>query len=166
MAARGLVVEAVRRWNAGPVSFEASAGEFVAVTGGDRTGKSSIIGVLAGYDRPDSGRVLLDGVSVHEMPSATLERRVGWLGAVIPKPGRSRRQIPKLVVGDDPEAPFVVELERSANVFTAMLERERLDRRLSPLLTAIRFLCDQQAIVVVGTRHRVLLRAADRVVTL
>ena len=41
-----LQVDAVCRRGVGPVSFTAPAGTFVAVTGGDRTGKSTVVGVF------------------------------------------------------------------------------------------------------------------------
>jgi ABC transporter len=163
----GLVVDSVSRWGVGPVSFTAAPGTFVAITGRHGAGKSSIIGVVAGFDKPDGGRVLLDGDNVHTMPRERLESRVGWLGGVIPKPGRARRTIPALVVGDDPEAPIVIEQEFiTFAAYGPTAEERRLNERLVPLLATIRFLCDQGAIVVVGTRHRVLVRAADRVVRL
>lgn len=101
------------------------------------------------------------------MPRARLERRVAWLGAVIPKRGRAKRPVPPLIVGDDPEAPLAVELERVPIMpFAAQAELARLDQRLVPLLATIRFLCDQGAVVVIGTTHRLLVKAADLVVEL
>jgi len=55
------------------VSFTAERGTFVVVTGGDRTGKSTVAGVVAGYERPDAGRVSLGGEDLHSMPRARLE---------------------------------------------------------------------------------------------
>ena len=158
---RGLQVDAVCRYGVGPVSFEARRGEFVVVTGGDRTGKSTVVGVVAGFDRPDAGRVLLDGDDVREMTRARLESRVCGLGAVMPGPGRAQRTIPPLIVADEPDAPF------SAGWPNAFVAAARgLPRRLAPLLYTIRFLCDQCAVVVVGTHSRHLIHAADQEVTL
>jgi NitT/TauT family transport system ATP-binding protein len=52
----GAVVTAVDR-----VSFDVHVGEFVCLLGPSGCGKTSILNVLAGLDRPTSGRVLLDG---------------------------------------------------------------------------------------------------------
>ena len=161
----GLVVDGLCRYGTGALSFTAEPGTFTAITGRSGAGKSTIVGCIAGFDKPDEGRVLLDGVNVHEMSRARLERSVGWVGAVIPDPRRARRSIPRLVVGDDPEAPFVVEHEAAVNVLT-FLRQTPLDERCAPLLAAIRILCDQRAVVVVATGHRTLLAASDRVVTL
>jgi ATP-binding cassette, subfamily C, bacterial CydD len=161
-----LVVDGVVRRGVGPVSFRTERGTFVAITGPGLSGKSTLVGLVAGFGRPDRGRIVLDGDDLANMPRATLERRVGWLGAVIPRPGRRQRPLPALFVGDDPEAPFVVDLESAANVFAYRAARARLDDRLMPLVATIRYLRDAGSTVVVGTRHPLLITAADQVVRL
>lgn len=41
--------------------FEIARGEFVAVIGPSGGGKSTLLSLIAGFDRPQSGRILLDG---------------------------------------------------------------------------------------------------------
>ncbi|GAB4194468.1 MAG: ABC transporter ATP-binding protein [Roseiflexaceae bacterium] len=43
------------------VSLEAAAGEFVSIIGPSGSGKSTLFNIVAGLERPDAGRVLLDG---------------------------------------------------------------------------------------------------------
>jgi ABC-type nitrate/sulfonate/bicarbonate transport system ATPase subunit len=43
------------------VSFDVAPGEFVSVIGPSGCGKSTLFNVIAGLDRPDAGRVLVDG---------------------------------------------------------------------------------------------------------
>jgi NitT/TauT family transport system ATP-binding protein len=43
------------------VSLEAAAGAFVSILGLSGSGKSTLFGLIAGLDRPDAGRILLDG---------------------------------------------------------------------------------------------------------
>jgi ABC-type sugar transport system ATPase subunit len=46
------------------VSFQARAGEVVAICGENGAGKSTLMGILAGARQPTSGRVLIDGLPV------------------------------------------------------------------------------------------------------
>jgi ABC-type nitrate/sulfonate/bicarbonate transport system ATPase subunit len=44
------------------VSFQVADGEFVAIVGPSGCGKSTLMKMLAGFNAPDSGKVLIDGV--------------------------------------------------------------------------------------------------------
>jgi putative ABC transport system ATP-binding protein len=48
------------------VSLTVAGGEMVVVTGPSGSGKSTLLNLIGGLDRPDSGRVLIDGVPVWE----------------------------------------------------------------------------------------------------
>ena len=46
------------------ISFELGAGDYVAVMGESGIGKSTLLNLIAGLDRPDSGQVFLDGADL------------------------------------------------------------------------------------------------------
>ena len=54
------------------VSFTAAPGELLAVRGRSGSGKTTLLNVVGGLDRPDSGRVVLDGVDVSAMTDVEL----------------------------------------------------------------------------------------------
>lgn len=59
------------------LSFQAGRGEFVAVMGESGVGKSTLLNLVAGLDRPDSGRILVDGADITALAEdeVTLLRR-------------------------------------------------------------------------------------------
>ncbi len=51
----------------GPVSFEAQQRELVAILGPNASGKSTLLTLIAGVNRPLSGRIEIDGVEVSQI---------------------------------------------------------------------------------------------------
>jgi putative ATP-binding cassette transporter len=50
----------------GPIEFTLRSGELVFITGGNGSGKSTFLRVLAGLYPPDSGEILLDGLRIND----------------------------------------------------------------------------------------------------
>ncbi|MGB5540110.1 MAG: ABC transporter ATP-binding protein [Gammaproteobacteria bacterium] len=65
------------------LTFSVRQGETVALLGASGSGKTTLLNLISGIDRPDSGKVSLDGVDVHALaePERTLlrRRRIGFV---------------------------------------------------------------------------------------
>ena len=59
------------------VSFHLRPGEFVAIVGPSGAGKSSLVRLLLGFDRPESGSILLDGRDLAGLPLRAVRRQMG-----------------------------------------------------------------------------------------
>lgn len=56
------------------LNLDIPQGEFVSIMGPSGSGKSTFLGIAAGLDRPDSGRVLIDNVDITAMKEKNLAR--------------------------------------------------------------------------------------------
>jgi len=61
------------------ISFSAAPGEVTAIIGGTGAGKSSIVNLIPRFYDVESGRVLIDGVDVHEMSQEHLRAKIGFV---------------------------------------------------------------------------------------
>ena len=57
------------------IDLTITAGEFVAIVGPSGSGKSSLVHIMAGFDRPTGGRVLWKGAEIHAQRTWTDLRR-------------------------------------------------------------------------------------------
>src|SRR6185503_9960203 len=65
----------------GPFNFTLNSGDLVILTGGNGSGKSTFMKILAGFYRPASGELLLDGAPVND---DNYERYRGLITAIFP----------------------------------------------------------------------------------
>jgi ATP-binding cassette subfamily C protein CydD len=89
VAARGVAVafeDVCLTWDASRgraldgVSFRVPAGETLILTGPSGAGKSSVLEILLGFVRPESGRVTLNGADIATLVPAAQARLVAWIG--------------------------------------------------------------------------------------
>jgi len=96
------------------ISFSAQGGEFIALLGSSGSGKSSLLNLIAGLDRPTSGDVQVDGRSLAELSSEELARyRRHNVGMVF----QSFNLVPSMTVAENVELPLrLAETERRERV--------------------------------------------------
>jgi putative ABC transport system ATP-binding protein len=113
---RGGSVQALRG-----VSLSVARGEFVAIMGTSGSGKSTMLHLLGGLDRPTSGDVVIDGVNISQLDDehATLTRRekTGFVFQFF-------NLIPLLNVAENVALPFLIAGDALAD------RRERIDELL------------------------------------
>ena len=59
------------------VSFEIEKGKLVALLGPSGSGKTTILRMIAGLEKPDSGEIIIDGKVVNDIPAS--ERGIGFV---------------------------------------------------------------------------------------
>src|SRR5438270_4252423 len=109
------------------VDLALGEGEFLALIGPSGSGKSTLLHLAGGLDRPDAGKVLLDGRDLSTLSAgdrAQLRRRqVGFVFQFF-------HLIPTLTVAENVELPLVLDGKRNTNGrVDEMLERVGLSGR-------------------------------------
>lgn len=65
------------------VNLDVHKGEFIAIVGKSGSGKSSLLNLIGGLDRPDSGEVLVEGRNVYRMKDEQLavfrRQKIGFI---------------------------------------------------------------------------------------
>lgn len=79
LEARGVGVSLRGRRVVNDVSLQCSAGELTVIIGPNGAGKTTLVRVLAGLQRPDTGKVTFDGVDLRSIPRRRLARRLSFV---------------------------------------------------------------------------------------
>jgi putative ABC transport system ATP-binding protein len=103
------------------LSLEVPEGEFVALMGPSGSGKTTLLNLIAGIDRPTSGRVIVAGTEVSSLAEGRLaewrSRSVGFIFQFY-------NLIPVLTALENVELPLLL---------TALSRRDRRDRAMTAL---------------------------------
>jgi iron complex transport system ATP-binding protein len=68
-----------RQWTVEQVSFDAAFGEVVGIVGPNGSGKSSLLKLLAGLLRPESGTIRLAGHAIHDLTPRAIARTLAMV---------------------------------------------------------------------------------------
>ncbi len=144
------------------LSLELGAGEAAAIVGPSGCGKSTLLHILAGLDRPDAGRVLVDG---RDWTALAPEPRAKWRGEAVGFVFQLHHLLPELTAEENVALPLLlagspesaaraaarellarVGLSRQAGVFPRVLsggERQRVAIARAVVRSPRLLLCDE-----------------------
>ena len=112
------------------LDFDLGPGETVAIVGASGIGKSTLLHILGTLDRPDSGRLSVNGESILDYPDARLARfRNESIGFVF----QFHHLLPEFSTLENTMMPALIQgwaRPRAAETATAILERVGLGNRL------------------------------------
>ena len=103
------------------INLEIEAGEFLALMGPSGSGKTTLLNLIAGIDRPTSGRIVIDGQDISELSESALARwRADSVGFIF----QLYNLIPVLTAAENVELPLLLtrlsRQERREHVRTAL----------------------------------------------
>jgi len=112
------------------VNLEVNAGDFVALMGPSGSGKSTLLNLIAGIDKPTSGRIEIDGIDIATLGEGAL---ADWRAAHIGFIFQFYNLMPVLTAFENVELPLLLtrlsRSERKAHV-QAALDMVRLTDRV------------------------------------
>ncbi len=111
------------------VSLDVQPGEFVSLMGASGTGKSTLLNLIAGIDRPDSGSITVDGTDITRLSRSRL---AAWRAVSIGYIFQTHNLIPVLTAYENIELPLLLlpmsRSERQKRVHVALNAVGLLDR--------------------------------------
>lgn len=111
------------------VSLDISQGDFISLMGASGTGKSTLLNLIASIDRPDSGRITVDGT---EITSLSRSRLAAWRAANLGYIFQTHNLVPVLTAYENIELPLLLlsmsRKERQKRVEIALSAVDLLDR--------------------------------------
>lgn len=87
------------------VSLRIEQGEFISLMGASGTGKSTLLNLIASIDRPDSGRILVDGTDITQLSRSRL---AAWRARNIGYIFQTQNLIPVLTAFENIELPLLL----------------------------------------------------------
>ena len=87
------------------VSLEIEKGEFLSLMGASGTGKSTLLNLIASIDRPDKGRIVIDGTEITRMSRTQL---ANWRAASMGYIFQTHNLVPVLTAYENVELPLML----------------------------------------------------------
>lgn len=110
------------------LNLDIKKGEFVIIVGGNGAGKSTLMNLISGSILPDSGKILIDGKNVTNLPE---HKRAKFIGRVFQDPLKG--SCPNLTVEENLSLAILRNKKRTLNFGINKGSRENLKHELEKL---------------------------------
>jgi putative ABC transport system ATP-binding protein len=111
------------------VSLDIEQGEFISLMGASGTGKSTLLNLVASIDKPDSGRIVIDGTDITNLSRT---KQANWRAANMGYIFQTHNLVPVLTAYENIELPLLLlrmsSRERRKRVEIALAAVDLLDR--------------------------------------
>lgn len=111
------------------VTLDIEQGEFLSLMGASGTGKSTLLNLIASIDKPDSGRIIVDGTEITQLSRTKLAR---WRAANLGYIFQTHNLVPVLTAYENIELPLLLlpinRSERRKRIEIALKAVDLLDR--------------------------------------
>ena len=111
------------------VSLNIEQGEFISLMGASGTGKSTLLNLIASIDKPDTGKIIVDGVEITRLSRTKLAR---WRAANLGYIFQTHNLVPVLTAYENIELPLLLlpinRSERRKRIEIALRAVDLLDR--------------------------------------
>lgn len=111
------------------VSLDIEQGEFISLMGASGTGKSTLLNLIASIDKPNSGRIVIDGVDITQLSRTKL---ANWRAANLGYIFQSHSLVPVLTAYENIELPLLLlpmsSRERRRRIEIALHAVDLMDR--------------------------------------
>ena len=111
------------------VTLNIEQGEFLSLMGASGTGKSTLLNLIASIDKPDSGRIIVDGTEITQLSRTKLAK---WRAANLGYIFQTHNLVPVLTAYENIELPLLLlpinRSERRKRIEIALKAVDLLDR--------------------------------------
>jgi len=111
------------------VTLNIEQGEFLSLMGASGTGKSTLLNLIASIDKPDSGRIIVDGTEITQLSRTKLAQ---WRAANLGYIFQTHNLVPVLTAYENIELPLLLlpinRSERRKRIEIALRAVDLLDR--------------------------------------
>jgi len=111
------------------VTLNIEQGEFLSLMGASGTGKSTLLNLIASIDKPDSGRIVVDGTEITQLSRTKLAK---WRAANLGYIFQTHNLVPVLTAYENIELPLLLlpinRSERRKRIEIALKAVDLLDR--------------------------------------